>query len=301
MAFRRPLYSTDGDLREMTDSMIEQVREHMAQSYLADPSVNINVLGSGGNMGQMIDTRLRAGNYVGNARRFPTEAETPEPGIVSIGYTRMHQVKFGETGDDSNRIRFPVFNNNGDVQAMTLTDMLDTFAIPALATVSNTSVYTIHTSTSLSGYNLVSSTPVFEDTRAASWEYWSGRIPDTLDRPTLIGQYWLFKYASTGVPSSGTSPLFISDSTGGALTARSDAQLNALYRDVMHIAGIRNISYSINGPGRTCGAAMVDTRLNGAGNYQVRFVNRNDYRAQEFPNGSPIAISTYLLRQNTIL
>ena len=30
---------------------------------------------------------------------------------------------------------------------------------------------------------------------------------------------------------------------------------------------------------------MVDTRLNGSGNYQTRFVNADDYRAQEFPNG----------------
>ena len=27
---------------------------------------------------------------------------------------------------------------------------------------------------------------------------------------------------------------------------------------------------------------MVDTRLDGSGNYQTRFVNANDYRAQEF-------------------
>ena len=41
---------------------------------------------------------------------------------------------------------------------------------------------------------------------------------------------------------------------------------------------------------------MVDTRLDGAGNYQTRFVDANDYRTQEFPNGTAQTISTYFLR-----
>ena len=43
---------------------------------------------------------------------------------------------------------------------------------------------------------------------------------------------------------------------------------------------------------------MTDTRLDGSGNYQTRFVNANDYRAQEFPNGTATTISTYFLRIN---
>ena len=58
------------------------------------------------------------------------------------------------------------------------------------------------------------------------------------------------------------------------------------------------ISYSIgtSGSGNTRGSGIVDTRLNGTGNYQTRFVNANDYRAQEFPNGTPTTINTYNLR-----
>jgi hypothetical protein len=40
---------------------------------------------------------------------------------------------------------------------------------------------------------------------------------------------------------------------------------------------------------------MVDTRLNGAGDYQTLQVS-DDYRSQEFPNGSAATISTYNLR-----
>ena len=41
---------------------------------------------------------------------------------------------------------------------------------------------------------------------------------------------------------------------------------------------------------------MVDTRLDGAGNYQQRFVNADDYRAQEFPNGTAQTINDWRLR-----
>ena len=46
------------------------------------------------------------------------------------------------------------------------------------------------------------------------------------------------------------------------------------------------------------GSGMVDTRLNGSGNYQTRFVNANDYRAQGLPNGTLTTINTYFLKIN---
>ena len=61
-----------------------------------------------------------------------------------------------------------------------------------------------------------------------------------------------------------------------------------------------SLSYSIgtSGSGNTRGTGMADTRLNGSGNYQTRFVNTDDYRAQEFPNGTSSTINTYYLRIN---
>jgi hypothetical protein len=42
---------------------------------------------------------------------------------------------------------------------------------------------------------------------------------------------------------------------------------------------------------------MVDTRLTGgSGNYTQRFVTVDDYRAQEFPDGTPTTINTYNLK-----
>ena len=58
---------------------------------------------------------------------------------------------------------------------------------------------------------------------------------------------------------------------------------------------IPRITYSINGTGANRGTGMVDTRLDGT-NYQTRFVNADDYRAQEFPGGSPQTVNTYFLK-----
>jgi hypothetical protein len=46
----------------------------------------------------------------------------------------------------------------------------------------------------------------------------------------------------------------------------------------------------------TRGTGMVDTKLNGDGDYQQEYINTDDYRSQEFPNGSAVTISTYNLR-----
>ena len=44
---------------------------------------------------------------------------------------------------------------------------------------------------------------------------------------------------------------------------------------------VTHYHYNI-GTVNTRGSGIADTRLNGTGNYQTRFVNTDDYRAQEF-------------------
>ena len=52
----------------------------------------------------------------------------------------------------------------------------------------------------------------------------------------------------------------------------------------------------MGGTGTSKGSGIVDTRLTGSGNYQTRQVNNDDYRAQEFPNGTSATINTYFLK-----
>ena len=80
------------------------------------------------------------------------------------------------------------------------------------------------------------------------------------------------------------------------------AEVNTIANELMRnetidSAGGYKIRYNINGTGTNVGSGMIDTRLTGgSGNYQTRYVNTNDYRAQEFPDGTATTISTYFLK-----
>lgn len=60
------------------------------------------------------------------------------------------------------------------------------------------------------------------------------------------------------------------------------------------------ISYNWNGTGTNLGSGIANTILNGSGNYQTRFVNTDDYRTQEFPNGSATTAATHRLRMTQV-
>ena len=80
----------------------------------------------------------------------------------------------------------------------------------------------------------------------------------------------------------------------------STANLGALMQEYIRHHVVNNsagnqISYNIDGSiGNLRGSAIVNTQLTGgSGNYQTRFVSGSDYRAQEFPDGTPSTVNTY--------
>lgn len=294
MAFRRPLKLSGSDLQEMTDDEINIVRARAKYLYIINPSVTLSVVGSGGNLGTIYDTRLQAGGYTSYVNRFPTEAETAEPSVVTIGYSRLHQdvQSVGITAD--NGTLYPIYYDGSNVRAMTLQDMYDTFIFPAMIDAYD-EVYYIHTSSSLGGWGLVSGTTVFDDTGANTGAYsWNG-IPEALDQPYTRVNFWLFKQTPSA-PSS-FEPLFVNSSSN--LQQYSQSSFDSILQELMrytsvNVGGYRN-RYSWNGSGVDRGAVW-DDRLSGSGNYQTWYVNTDDYRAQEFPDGSFYRVSTYYLR-----
>ena len=302
MAVRTPLKLNGSNLQEMTSAEINVIKDQVRYLYGTDPSVDLSQVSSGGNLGTISDTRKSAGAYSARVDRFPTEAETAEPGTVTVNYARINQTteNTSETADTNNKA-FPVYLTGNNIRAMSLTDMYDTFIYPAIDTLVNGTdqpgTYRIHTSTSLSGHTLISSTPVFSDTRANTGAYTAGGIPETLDQPTTITNFYLFR-TNAGSASSYALPVFIT--SANHLQQFSTASFDAILKNcVRHVAsevvGSR-IRYSINGSGNNRGSGMSNTILNGSGNYQTRFVNADDYRAQEFPNGSATTAATYYLR-----
>lgn len=286
----------------MTSAEINVIKDQVRYLYGTDPSVDLSQVSSGGNLGTISDTRKSAGAYSTRVDRYPTEAETAEPGTVTVNYARISQS--GETVSasvDTNNKAFPVYQTGNNIRAMSLTDMYDTFIYPAIDTLTNGTdqpgTYRIHTSTSLAGHTLMSSTPVFSDTRANTGAYTAGGIPETLDQPTTITNFYLFR-TNAGSASSYALPVFIT--AANHLQQFSAASFDAILKNcvryvAMNVTGSR-IRYSINGSGNNRGSGMTNTILNGSGNYQTRFVNADDYRAQEFPNGTATTAATYYLR-----
>ena len=302
MAVRRPLYWNGSDVQEMTDAMIDQLVDQCIYQYSTNPSVTMSVVASSGTLDAMDDTRKKAGAHSTSTTSFPSEGTTAEPGTVTVTYDKMSSANAStsEVADTSNQA-FPVYyDGSGSVQSMTLQDMKDTIFEPAIDLLTSGSTGTqqggtYHITTSSSG--AVSATAVFTDTRADTSAYSSDSIPETLDQPTTVANYYLHQIA--GSDTSYTAPL-INDN--GDLKTIPDADFETILKTgIRHMAtsetGYR-ISYNVNGSGNNRGTAMTDTILNGSGNYQTRQVNTDDYRAQEFPNGTAVTATTYNLKIN---
>ena len=310
MAVVKPLYVVSGNLQEMDSTKVDELIARAVYQYSTDPSVVLSVVSSGGNLGTISDTRKQAGSVSTSNSSFPAESSTQEPQTVTVNFDKMQNTTTTSTPTADTGKTFPVYyNSSGQIQAMSLTDFKDTILHPAInllasGTVSATAAGTYHisTSASVSGSTEVSgsNTPVFIDTRADTSAYSAGSIPETQDQPTTINSYYLQRI--NGTDASYTEPYFLDGSNNiqEFTTANFDALLQAWIKSTA--AGSTDgyaISYSVgtSGSGQTRGSGMADTILDGSGNYQTRQEN-DDYRAQEFPNGSVTTANTYHLRIN---
>ena len=302
MAFVSPLYWDGSSIREVSSAQLLNLQQRAVYVYGSNPSALLTVVGSSGSLAAINDTRLQAGASQSRSDRFPTEGETAEPSTVTVSYDRINQANSSvSTPTDTNNKLYPVYYDGTNIRAMSSTDVFDTFINAAIGTLVDGNdrggTFRIHTATSLSLNTLISSTPVFSDTRANTGAYTSGGIGETLDQPTTVTNYFLMRTNQGSAPSF-TAPIQINgDNDLQTYTSGNfDAMLLAEIRHhTVNTSGSR-IVYSINGSGSNRGSGMVDTKLNGGGNYQQRFVNANDYRAQEFPNGTAQTINTFFLK-----
>lgn len=307
MAVRAPLYYTGGHLKEMSSTMIDEIIDQIIYQYSLSPSVSLSVVASSGSLDSMTDTRKQAGAYLTRTDRYPTEAETAEPGTVTVTYDKINQSLASITPTSDTGKTWPVYyTSGGHIQAMSIQDIKDTFLHPAIDLLVSGSTgtqqagtYFISTSSSVGGATLVSATPVFTDTRANTAAYTAGGIPETLDQPTTINNYYLHRI--NGFGSAYTAPLYIT--SGNHLQTYASATFESLVQEWIRYTAASStdgyrISYNINGSGTNRGSAMTNTILNGSGNYQTLFVNADDYRAQEFPDGTAVTANTYYLKIN---
>ena len=308
MATRIPLYEVNGNLREMSTSMVDSIVKQVVYQYSLNPSVALSVVSSGGNLGTITDTRVKAGAYSRNSSRYPTDAETAEPSTVTISYSRINQsVASVSPTTDTGKI-WPVYRNENDhVQAMSLQDVKDTFLHPAInlltaatTTTQQAGTYFISSATSVSGATRISSTPVFRDTIANVGAYTAGGIPETLDQPVTLTNYYLYRV--NGSASSFTLPYYINQDEN--IQQYTSTTFNSLIQEwIRYTAASSTDGYKItynlgsSGSGRIRGSGMVNKKTTQTV-FKTRFVNIDEYRAQEFPTGTETAQNTYYLRIN---
>ena len=300
MAVRRPLILTgSNDLIEMTDAQRDAVKDRCRYLYGANPSVTLSRVASSGNLGTISDTRKQAGASTTHVSSFRTAAQTPNISTVTVDYARVSSSAANTTAStDTNNIAFPIYYDGSAIKAMSLQDMYDTFIFDAIDTllsaVGQPGTYRIHTDTTLAGYSAVSTSTVFSDTRANVGAYTAGGIAETNDQPTTITNYYLHgvNQGFGGIPSV-TLPAQIT--SGGDIQSMSASNFGTFMNLNMKYWVGEKVRYNINSTGNNRGSGMVDTKMNGS-NYQTRFVNTDDYRAQEFPGGSAITESTSHLR-----
>ena len=309
MAVRSPLKNDSGNLKEMSSAEVAQIVNQIVYQYSLSPSVVLSVVGSGGSLDAITDTRKQAGASSSSTTAFPSEATTAEPSTVTVTYDKLTSTTSSVSPTADSGITWPVYyNSSGQIQAMNLQDVKDTFLHPAIdllsastTTSQQAGTHWISSNTSETGSTRVSATPIFTDTRADTSLYTAGGIGETLDQPTTITNYYL--YTVDGSDTSYTAPFYIN--AGNNIQVYPEATFESLIQEWIRYTAASSadgysISYNIgtSGSGNTRGSGMADTILNGSGNYQTRFVNADDYRAQEFPNGSAVTSNTYYLRIN---
>jgi len=225
MATREPLIydSSAGNPRRMTSAEITSVVNQCAYEYGQSPSVTLTVESSiaGGNISAITDTRKSAGATSTSTSAFVAEGSTEEPQTITVTYNRITSAAASVSPDADGGRLWPVYlTSGGNIQAMSQADVNDTFLHPAIdklvaafdgnqAEVNGT--YTVGTSTSLSNCTLVSSNPIFIDTRADASAYTDSGIPETADQPTTITQYYLFQIDAGSEPTVSV-PLFLNES-----------------------------------------------------------------------------------------
>ena len=309
MAVRSPLKNDSGNVKEMTSAEVDQIVDQLVYQYSLNPSVSLSVVSSGGSLGTITDTRLQAGAMSQTNSSFPTEGDTAEPSIVTVNYDKVSQSIASVSPTADTGTTFPVFYNAGNIQAMSLQDVKDTFLHPAIdklstgtTTTEQAGTYHISTSTSVSGSTIVSGTPIFLDTRADTSAYSNAGLENAtgeqLDQPTTITSFYLQRV--DGSDNAYTNPFYINAQNNLQEFAPNDFK-SLLQGWIRKTAADSNDGYKLDynlgttGTGNVRGSGMSDTRLNGTGNYQTRQVS-DDYRAQEFPDGTPTSINTYYLR-----
>jgi hypothetical protein len=284
-------------------------------------------------IGTIKDTRYKAGDDTTDVTNFDTPEETPDIELVET-YWRGIKQRFNSIVEPTYPVsqethRYPLYvDSDSNLRSMSREDFRDTYIYPTIDEMASQAVannqqgtYKIGTGAE-SGFTQVGTRAVFQDLRYDTDGGYiltpgdqigeSGWGPDDL-LPVIISRYFLYQkdaVSEISVSEDGTEfgvkiPCYAA-ADGSVQTYTLEEFQNMLSYELNLVIRTVNgykITYEITdstytGDGLRRGTGMADTYLAGASEdgYQTRFVNQNDYRSQEFPNGVTQTRETYYLR-----
>ena len=312
MAVYRPIVS-DGNkrIKECTTTTLNNMYQRIAYLYVQNPTVLVSVVSSGGNISPtMTDERYKSGTAKRNTSgawpavtTFPTESQTGEPQLLTFTYDKINQTTSNHATAPNYTLK-PVRRDGTGVREMTETDVIDTFIDPVVDNIETgttsalaAGAYFINTATSLS--NCTNLGTVYTDTKANIAGYLAANIgvANTTQDVFTSTNYQLFR--NNGVSVQDRTPLIV-DGTKGLrhmTWSEFDNYFQPLIQAYIYGESGYTLRYNVDGSGTTKGSAMVNNVLqNVTGNFTTVKATADDYRAQEFPNGTNSTPDTYRLK-----
>ena len=320
MAVVKPLFiNSDNNLQEMTDAQVLLHKQKAIYQYSLDPSALLTVVSnSGANMAAITDTRLKSGVSVVSVSADPSASTSAPSATTDVSFDKInfaYDTSSGQTEDSDNRA-FPIYrNSDGDIRAMSLSDMKDTFLHPAIdlmvvadASADDSNVagtYRIHTASSLTDFTEVSgaNTAIFTDTTSTGFAAGSiGTAGSTqTGSSSSVQSFFLLRRNGTDVDTNSIKLAQIN--SDGDIQEYSDGGTELLGNWLKFTAGQSGdgykITYAIGASvsGTQRGSSILNKQL-GSTVTSTTLVDANDYRAQQFPSGSATTTNTYLFKIN---
>ena len=320
MAVVKPLFiNSDNNLQEMTDAQVLLHKQKAIYQYSLDPSALLTVVSnSGANMAAITDTRLKSGVSVVSVSADPSASTSAPSATTDVSFDKInfaYDTSSGQTEDSDNRA-FPIYrNSDGDIRAMSLSDMKDTFLHPAidLMVVADTDnddpnvagTYRIHTVSSLTDFTEVSgaNTAIFTDTTSTGFAAGSIGTAGTTQTGSSSSVQSFFLLRRNGTDVDTNSIKLAQINSDGDIQEYSDGGTELLGNWLKFTAGQSGdgykITYAIGASvsGTQRGSAITNKQL-GSTVTSTTLVDANDYRAQQFPSGSATVTNTYLFKIN---
>ena len=317
-------------IREMTLAESNAMLGRIAYLYQQSQPITLSVVSSNGNITpNMTDTRYKSGTAKRNTSgawpavtTYPPQTSTGEPELVTgVTYDKISQTlstptTFSNSDYQSLNIKPVWLESDGTLREMDYNKLLEQFAGKvADAMIATNTVgdqaggsYFISTAASVSGATNLGTVFVDTSANASAYQYDLIGLANTYQDHFDSTTYYLYRVESS-ISSQGSgyrTPLVIDytanrKNTPGGLRHMTYAEFDSLFapmiRYALHSVPGYTLRYNVNGNGTRQGTLIANRQMIGVSGLYTKYeASGDDYRAQEFPNGTLVNYDEYELK-----